>query len=89
MPHVKLNNKPLTPAPKELTEDEKKIQAARAWLQKRNAVAEMILSQLCHGAVRRIESKDEGRELVQLAFDMADAYMEVHLDFPEAPKATE
>ena len=39
-----MNNKPLTPKkPAELTEEQKKEQALRAFIQKRNAIAEALL----------------------------------------------
>lgn len=86
MPHVKMNNKPLSSKPKELTEDEKKIQAARAWLQKRNSVAEMVLANLCQGALGNLQDKEDLHNLVDFAMEAADHYMEVAGKFPEAPK---
>ena len=81
-----MNSKPLSSKPKELTEDEKKIQAARAWLQKRNAVAEMVLANLCQGALGNLQDKEDAHNLVDFAMEAADYYMEVAGKFPEAPK---
>ena len=64
MPHVKMNNKPLTPKPAELTEERKKEQALRAFIQKRNAIAEALL--INEARWMRI-TKANGREEIDTA----------------------
>ena len=57
----------------DMTPEQTKEMAARAFLQKRNAIAEMVLSQSCSGAGDL--DADKGVRLVDTALAMADYYM--------------
>ena len=69
-------NKSMKPtAPRQLTEEERKEQMTRAFLQKRAALAEGILFNLCQG-VNIIPRDEEVRLLVDRAVEMAGYLME-------------
>lgn len=62
------------------TEEDKKQQAARALAQKRISIAEMVLAGICRGATFNNVS---GPAAVDIAFAMADRYMEVAFGIPQ------
>ena len=73
--------KATTPAPRQMTEEERKEQMTRAFLQKRASLAEGILFNLCQGKVGadtnwNYLSKAECKMIVDVAIDMADHLME-------------
>ena len=76
-------NKSIKPtAPRQLTEEERKEQMTRAFLQKKASLAEVILFNLVQGKGREmvydLESKSSETkhlEMVKMASDMADEFM--------------
>ena len=69
-------NKSMKPtAPRQLTEEERKEQMTRAFLQKRASLAEGILFNLCQG-LSIIPRDEEINLLVDRSVEMADRLME-------------
>ena len=67
--------KPSASAPRPLTEEEKKSQIMRAFMQKRASLAEGILFNLCQG-MNIIPRDEEINLLVDRSVEMADRLME-------------
>ena len=65
--------KPSAAAQRPLTEEEKKSQIMRAFMQKRASLAEGILFNLCHAMDY---TNKEGKLMVDMAIEMADHLME-------------
>ena len=69
--------KATTPAPRQVTEEERKEQMTRAFLQKRASLAEGILFNLCQAMNITYETTDqECVSMVDVAIEMADRLME-------------
>lgn len=58
------------------TPEERKEQAVRAFLQKRNTIAEMVISQTAAACYACGADKTDAEELVEFAIAVADAYMQ-------------
>lgn len=65
--------KPKNIKPAEMSAEQKKEMAARAFVQKRNSIAEGIIFNAVHNVKL---TEEEGLRLVALAVNMADVYME-------------
>lgn len=63
-------------APRQMTEEERKAQMTRAYLQKRASLVEGILFNLCQGLNFIPGESEETRELVDRSIEMADYMME-------------
>lgn len=76
--------KPSAAAPRPLTEEEKKSQIMRAFMQKKASLAEGVLfnliqacgSDLCYD-LENNQTKDNPTKIVKMANDMADEFMRV------------
>ena len=68
-------NKSIKPtAPRQLTEEERKEQMTRAFLQKRASLAEGILFNICQGLV---PSEKDIESIVDMSIKMADHMLEI------------
>ena len=67
--------KPKAPIPPQMSEEERKEQMTRAFLQKRASLAEGILFNLCQG-VNIVPRDEEINLLVDRSIEMADRLME-------------
>ena len=72
-----------------LSPEEKKEQAIRAFMQKRNSVAEMVISQTAAAAFACGSDSADADELVAFAIAVGDAYMERALGLKTEPAASE
>ena len=69
--------KAAAPAPRQMTEEERKEQMTRAFLQKRAALAEGILFNLCQAKdINNNTTNYECKLMVDVAIEMADHLME-------------
>lgn len=71
------------------TTDERKEQALRAFVQKRNSIAEMVISQTAAAAFACGSDSADADELVAFAIAVGDAYMERALGLKTEPAASE
>ena len=76
--------KPSAAAPRPLTEEEKKSQIMRAFMQKKASLAEGVLFNLIQACGRDLcydlennQTKDNPTKIVKMANDMADEFMRV------------
>lgn len=76
--------KPLAPARKPLTEEEKKQEMMMAALQKKASLAEGVLFNLVQACGRDLcydldnnQTKDNPKKIVKMASDMADEFMRI------------
>lgn len=76
--------KPSAAAPRPLTEEEKKSQIMRAFMQKKASLAEGVLFNLIQACGRDLcydlennQTKDKPTKIVKMANDMADEFMRV------------